>query len=166
MQTVDVLRALLECAEDALTEFPVCRSFINPGDDAAHDVCSRSGENDGQLWVAHLGSTPGWPSPTGEPTTCTTAWAEQIEIGIVRCARGKVTDQGTAPTVEQIIEDAENQERDRLILRQVILCCMPVEGKDLVVRGWEPIPPQGGCVGGLWTFAVRDAGCACGSLES
>lgn len=160
------MNALLECATEALEEFPVCRAFINPGDDAPHDVCSISGENDGQLWVAHLGTTPGWPNPTGLPTTCAAAWADLVEIGIVRCARGKVTDQGTAPTAEAVTEDAENQQRDRLLLRQVIMCCMPVEGKDLVVRGWEPISPQGGCVGGVWTFSLRDAGCRCGNVGS
>lgn len=170
---LDTLQTLLECAVDALeeAEVPVCRSFINPGNDAPHDICSAGFNSkgiaiDGQLWVAHLGTTSGWPSPTGIPTTCQAPWTDLIELGIVRCARAKISDSGTAPPAELITEDAENQERDRLLLRQVMMCCSAIDWKNLVVQDWDPISPQGGCVGGVWSFFVRDSGCTCGSLES
>ena len=165
------MEALLDCVHDLLgSEYPVCRTFINPGPDAPHDVCSRGMidgvEVDGQLWVAHLTTTSGWPAPTGLPTTCATTWTNQIELGIVRCAEGKLTDQGNVPAAGLITNDAVAQERDRLILREAIMCCMPVEGRDIIVQDWLAIPPAGGCVGGVWTFFVRDAGCDCGSLDS
>lgn len=165
------METLLECVQDALgSEYPVCRTFINPGPDAPHDVCSRSTidgvEVDGQLWVAHLTQTSGWPAPTGLPTTCATAFSNQIELGIVRCAEGKLTDQGNIPAADLITNDAIAQQRDRLILLNAILCCAPIEGKDIIVQDWTAIPPTGGCVGGVWTFYVRDAGCACSSMES
>lgn len=161
MRVVEVLDGLLECAEDQINP-PVCRAFINPGPNAPHDVCS-TGDNgsDGQLWVAHLSSTAGWPSPTGEPITCATTWAEQYELGIVRCAKGKVNDDGSAPPAELITQDAEQQEADRIALRDAFLCCLALEGKDLLVEGWEATEPLGGCVGGIWTIYVRDAGCDC-----
>ena len=146
---------------------PVCRSFKNPGEDAPHDVCESSRDgSDGQLWIAHLGSQPGWPQQDIEPTTCKTAWMEQIEVGVVRCAKSKLQDDGTPPTPEAVTEDAEQQEEDRLALRNAILCCSVIDGKDLIMVGWEPIEPLGGCVGGIWTFFIRDAGCDCGSFES
>lgn len=160
------METLLACASEAICDHPVCREFINPGPDAPHDTCQTSKFGDGQLWVAHLDEQPGWPSPTGLPTTCATLWTEVIELGIVRCARGKVTDQGTAPPAEDVSYDAEIQQRDRHALRQAILCCWGVEGKDLVIQSWVPIPPAGGCVGGVWTVAIRDGGCDCGSMGS
>ena len=40
-----------------------------------------------------------------------------------------------------------------------------VDGMDLIVEGWEAIEPQGGCVGGVWTVVIRDAGCDCASWD-
>jgi len=165
MRTVEVLEKLLACAVERISCYPTCRSFVHPGQDAVHDVCSMSDGHDGQLWVAHLGTQPGWPSPTGLPTNCATAWNDVIEVGIVRCARGKVTDQGTAPHPNLVTEDAMIQERDRILLRQAILCCLPIESRDMLIQDWEPIPPSGGCVGGVWTFYSRDDGCDCDSTE-
>jgi hypothetical protein len=168
---LDTLQLLLECVQEALgDEDPVCRVFINPGPDAPHDVCSTAMidgvEVNGQLWVAHLGTTSGWPSPTGLPTTCATTFTNRAEIGIVRCVESKLTDDGDIPDAVLITNDALAQERDRQTLLNAIICCMPVQGKDLVIEEWTPIPPAGGCVGGVWTFNIRDAGCSCGSMES
>lgn len=160
MALIHRLTELLTCAAESV-EPSVCRSFINPGGEAPHDNCESCGDENGQVWVGHLGTTPGWPSPTGEPTTCATAWADEIEIGIVRCAQGKVQDDGTPPHEDDVTADAQTQEADRVALRDAILCCLGVDSKDLVVVGWEPISPQGGCVGGIWTILVRDGGCNC-----
>lgn len=160
------MEALLDCASEVLCDRPVCREVIHPGPDAPHDSCSSTSSGDGQLWVAHLDSQPGWPSPSGMPTSCATLWTEVIELGIVRCARGKITDQGKAPAPELISYDSEVQELDRIALRNAILCCWGIEGKDLVMQGWVPIPPAGGCVGGVWTVQIRDAGCDCGAMGS
>lgn len=166
MLLADALDDLLNCALAAI-DVPVCRSFKYPGSNASHDVCETSRDGgDGQLWVAHVGSQPGWPSPTGQPTTCATVWGESIEIGIVRCAKGKVSSSGKAPDPDLITEDAEQQQADRVALRNAILCCWAVEGMDILIEGWLPIPPLGGCVGGVWTVQIRDAGCDCSTWES
>jgi len=55
------------------------------------------------------------------------------------------------------------QHVDKLAVRYVIMCCFGIEPKDLVVEGWDPVDPQGGCVGGVWTIRIRDAGCDCAS---
>lgn len=162
MRVADVLDGVLECSHDKI-DLSVCRSFKHPGPNAPHDGCSvdeDTGDN-GQLWVAHLGSQPGWPVPTAEPTTCSTNWSERFEVGIVRCAAGKLQDHGELPDECDITDDAERQETDRLSLRNAILCCLEVESIDVLIEGWEAVEPQGGCVGGVWTFAVRDGGCNC-----
>ena len=167
MRLADAIDELFECSLAAIDP-PVCRSFKNPGEGAPHDNCEKNKSTgaDGQLWVAHLGSTSGWPSPTGEPTVCSTPFSEHIEIGITRCVLSKLTDQGKPPSEELITADFEQQEADRLAIRNAMLCCAAIEGKDVIIEGWEPIDPQGGCVGGVWTLYVRDAGCDCNNIES
>lgn len=164
MSTLDALRNLLACAEDQL-ETPVCRSFINPGDNAPHDVCD--GElidgvlHSGQLWVANTVTTAGWPAPTGNPITCATPFADVIELGIVRCQASTLTDTANIPEADTITQDAEQQLTDKDALKAAILCCWDVEGMDMADLLWEPIDPLGGCVGGTWTFIYRDASCSC-----
>ena len=167
MRIRDALEQLLECAEAQL-ETPVCRSFINPGANAPHDSCEKGPNgSDGQLWVANIGSTAGWPQFTGDPITCATPFAETIELGITRCALGKLKD--TAPWVppaEDVTTDALQQQTDKLALKNAILCCWGVSGKDMLPPIWEPIEPFGGCVGGTWTIVLRDATCLCEPVES
>lgn len=165
MQVADALTDLLECAQISLDP-PVCRVFKYPGDGAPHDVCSTTPDGaDGQLWVGHVNDVPGWPGGTGEPTTCATPFAATIEIGIVRCAKGKLKDNGKLPPAEDVTADAEQQDADRLAIRNAILCCLDIDSKDLIIEGWTPITPQGGCVGGVWTITIRDSGCDCGSWD-
>ena len=160
MKVLEVLTTLRECAVEQINT-PVCRIFTNPGPDAPHDSCEKHANgSDGQMWVAHMGSTAGWPSQTGEPVNCATAWREYYEIGITRCA-AKIGDNQQAPKAEAITADAIQQEDDRLALRRALICCLTVEGRDLIIEDWTAIPPQGGCVGGVWTFYIRDAGCDC-----
>lgn len=166
MRVAEALSSLLECASQAL-ETPVCREFENPGPNAPHDNCQQGDDGtDGQLWVANIDTQPGWPAPTGEPTTCATPWSETIEVGIVRCAISKLTDDGQPPDADDVTADAQQQQTDKLALKRAILCCMPLEGKDMIVVGWEAIEPQGGCVGGIWTIIIRDAGCDCSTWDS
>jgi hypothetical protein len=162
----NALERLLECAEDQL-ERAVCRSFVNPGDDAPHDVCEVNTVNgvvhDGQLWVGHLTDTAGWPALTSDPITCATPFAVSIELGIVRCAQSKLTDVVLIPAAATLTADARQQEEDRQALKNAWQCCWGVSGKDLLPPIWTPINPQGGCVGGVWTLILRDATCLCES---
>jgi hypothetical protein len=160
----EALETLLACAQDQINT-PVCRAFWNPGANAPHDSCGQTivdgVVHDGQLWVAHLTSAAGWPSPTGDPITCVTPFSETVEIGIVRCARGVLQDDGQPPPASDVTADAQRQATDREALKQAILCCWGVEGRDLLGLTWEPIEPQGGCVGGIWTLTLRNASCRC-----
>lgn len=81
MQILDALEQLLKCAKAQLST-PVCRAFIHPGPNAPHDSCEKASGSDGQLWVANLTGTAGWPTYTGNPITCATPFAETIELGI------------------------------------------------------------------------------------
>lgn len=166
MRIRDALEQLLQCAIDQL-ETPVCRSFINPGSNAPHDNCQKAGGSDGQLWVANVTSTAGWPTTTTDPITCATPFAEVIELGITRCALSKLRDTSPfVPPAEDVTADAIQQQVDKLALKNAILCCWGVSGKDLLPPIWEPIEPFGGCVGGTWTVILRDGSCLCEPPES
>jgi hypothetical protein len=166
MRIRDALEQLLECALDQL-ETPVCRSFINPGSNAPHDSCEKTADGDGQLWVANITSTAGWPTTTTDPIICATPFAETIELGITRCAQGKLRDVSPyVPPPEDVTADAIQQQVDKLALKNAILCCWGVSGKDLLPPIWQPIEPFGGCVGGTWTIVVRDGSCLCAPVES
>lgn len=158
------IESLLSCAQEALDP-PVCRVFQNPGGTAPHDNCQSSEDGNGQLWVGHTGSQPGWPSPTADPITCATEWSETIQIGVVRCAEGKLGDDNNVPDAELVTNDAVQQQLDRIALRNAILCCFPIEGRDMIVQGWEAVDPLGGCVGGFWTIVIKDSGCDCSNWE-
>ena len=166
MRVADALEELLACALAQL-ETPVCRSFINPGANAPHDACEKTATSDGQLWVANITSSAGWPSFTSDPITCATPFAETIELGITRCAVGKLRDVAPfVPPPEDVTADAQQQQTDKLALKNAILCCWGISGKDMLPPIWEPIEPQGGCVGGTWTVVIRDATCLCEPAES
>lgn len=162
MQNHEALNNLLCCARDKLV-VPVCRSFINPGGNAPHDVCTAEDGKDGQLWVANLSSSGGWPSVTSNPITCAVPFAEVIEIGIVRCTKSDLQDTEFLPDPEDITADAIQQQKDKDALKAAILCCWEIDGKDMLSPLWEPIEPQGGCVGGTWTVTIRNASCDCNS---
>jgi hypothetical protein len=167
MRVLDALEQLLECAEELLDP-PTCRQFINPGGVAPFDVCSTSTSDgityNGQVWTGHVSSQQGWPITTGLPLDCIDNFAETIQVGVVRCAQGKLTNKGQPPAAALVTADAEQQELDRLALRNAILCCLGLEGKDLIIVDWNPVEPEGGCVGGIWTITIRDGGCDCGLI--
>lgn len=164
MRPLDVLDQLLECAEDLLDP-PTCRQFINPGGVAPFDSCERTGSGDsivdGQVWVGHISSQAGWPTPLGLPMDCATAWTETYQLGVVRCAQGKLQGNGQPPNPTDVTADAEQQELDRLALQTAFMCCLGIDLTDLIVVDWSPVEPQGGCVGGQWTIQIRDGGCPC-----
>lgn len=160
--TWTLLQALRNCVVEKLEPKP-CRSFIHPGPNAPWDVCEvndATGE-DGQAWVAHLRTTPNWPAPTQVPQTCPHNDTAQFEVGVVRCAQGKLDDNGNPPPVEEIDADSEQQQQDRWALREAIACCFPIEGRDLLFVDWNATSPLGGCVGGMWNVLIKIGNCSC-----
>lgn len=156
---------LLDCAESEI-ETPVCRRFIYPGERPPLDICevTRDGA-DGQLWISNPATFVGWPDQSGLPMTCAVPRSESISLGIVRCQRGSIQDGGQLPDENLITEDAERQQNDKDALLRALLCCSQIEGQDIMIESWEPIAPNGKCVGGRWTFSIRIDGCVC-SQES
>lgn len=140
---------LLDCVElDPIA----CRTVIHPGPNVPFDVCSKGASgSDGQLWVSVDAITPGWPQPAGTPTSCTQQLTVTWSLGVVRCA-ATVDDAGQAPPATAVAADQAQQMADADALWTAVACCWPTSGRDLIIDRWDAIPPDGGCVGGVWTF--------------
>jgi hypothetical protein len=146
---------MLACAQASLT-LPVGRAFVAPGSQIAWDDCC-----DGQLWVRvtqlntqdvnvrgqKLGSAPCDP--------CGLEYAVGIEIGVLRCS-STVTDQGTIASPAVMTDEALQVLTDEAQLSEAAQCCIrSLPGvKNLVMVRWDPLGPEGGCVGGVWTIAL------------
>lgn len=171
-QVLPVVSRLLTCANDLLEHYqvPVCRAFWTPGASAPWDACGRTvGGAEGQLWVGVESRFPtdNFPTPSAGAHRCTPAeFGVNLQVGVLRCAH-TVDDQGNAPPAEAISDDAMKVSRDATILEQAILCCFIDEDSDpgtFRLGSWEPLGPNGGCVGGRWRLAARVARCRCPDL--
>lgn len=163
--TWDHLQSLRDCALDNVEPLP-CRTFIHPGVDAPWDTCTSNEVDgtDGQLWVAHLRTTPGWPPAARQASTprpCEHQDTAFFELGIIRCAKGVVRDDGSPPDEDNITADSEQQQADRWSLREAIACCFETDRRNVLMSEWVATSPLGGCVGGTWEIAVRIGNCSC-----
>jgi hypothetical protein len=161
------LIGLLECLEGTLTvnDAPVLRSFVAPGGPPAWDVCCGEEDGEGQAWVQLNSVSPSdsFPTPQTGAMRCDFAeWAVDVSIGILRCA-STVDDNGTPPSSETLLAEADKVNRDRVLIDMAIRCCFLEEDdpEAYVVGSWTPLGPQGGCVGGQQqlSFSARNCGC-------
>lgn len=154
---MSVIFNYLDEVRQAVTEAlpPVGRSFVAPGALVAWDDCC-----DGQVWTRLVNAVPA--PATASPLRasghlCAVPWwTLTVVVGVVRCAH-TVDDEGNAPTPAELSSDAEEGLADMWTILRVISCQVKHER----MGTWTPVGPQGGCVGGEWTFTARIPGCAC-----
>jgi hypothetical protein len=164
-----IVSGLLGCVDDRLGfyDVPVCRSFWHPGADAPWDACGTTeGGAEGQAWVAvqRVYAADSFPTENAAGQRCVPyGYAADLRVGILRCA-ATVDGNGRAPSPEQVTVDAVKVSRDRQIALEAITCCFVTEDDDpgiFLLRGWTPLGPQGGCVGGAWDLTVAVPPCPC-----
>lgn len=153
------LLQLLDCAEAALDP-PAGRAYLAPGNLVSWDDCCN-----GQVWVrlvsleslaphyAKLGATSANP--------CGLEWTATVGVGVLRCS-STVTDRGELAPPEMVSAETIQMLADEAALCQAIYCCnvLPLNRYDLT--RWDPLGPEGGCVGGEWTMTmqVNNYGCS------
>lgn len=152
----DRAAALLECAVEELdlvanpdVEGAPPRVFVNPGGEVAFDDCCEHG---GQLWVRVIRAHPVSPIPTKvtREVPCQDPVGVQLGLGIIRCVH-VLGDDGDAPSADVLTADARQMVCDMASLLRAIECC-DTDDEGTTLDQWLPIPAQGGCVGGEWTF--------------
>lgn len=139
----EVMGRLLVCAEQAMDP-AVGRAVVVPGQMSAWDDCC---EGRGQVAVRLVQLSPFYDRGCGPLYQ-----VARIGVEHVRCV-STVDENGVAPTVGQVTEDAGRMLEDMLALRSALQCCDTVEG--VVLESWNPVGPSGGCAGGEWIVQVK-----------
>lgn len=152
---VAVISDYTASAFEALEEKPSRIIHVAPGAQVAWDDCC-----DGQLWtrLANLeavrSQNPSGRGVGGAGVCGITHFIATLELGLIRCA-SVADDNGDAPPAIIIENEGIAGIGDVTALLQAITC----KPTTYTVGRYTPQGPQGGCVGGFWTFQVRLDNC-------
>lgn len=144
------------CTEiETVQGYPLCWCGVYPGGVPSYDYCGgcdggRCGMGfvtvDGGGLYTSFGQNAGY-----RPSSCSSGLQVSVQIGVLRCM--PFTNDGSLPEPNDMTETAVLLLDDMQAMRRAATCCF---GGDLILLDYQPIPAQGGCVGGLWR-AVLDA---------
>lgn len=156
----DLLGEMLDVAKCSLDPAPG-RAALYSGAQVAYDDCC-----DGQVWVRLISLEP----HTGDPRTSRAmgpcgviAWRASIGVGVLRCA-AKMADNGDPPPPGVLTAETLQMTRDMSALSEAVTCTIPrtIQGlMKMQVTRWDPLGPEGGCVGGEWTVQALVNTCQC-----
>jgi hypothetical protein len=136
------------CAELAETGAgATCWCGLYPGASVSWDYCTEcSGGACGMGYVRFAGVFPydSFPVPTVD-FHCAKPTAYALEVGALRCMPQPGDGELADPTT--MIEVSLGQLMDAEALYRALKCC----GLDIAVERYQPVGPEGGCVGGFWT---------------
>lgn len=149
-----LLTKALDCAVAALDPPPE-RVAVYPGNEVAWDDCC-----DGQVWSRLVSLAPTGSTTTQQARCGVVLWLVTLAVGSLRCA-AVVDEQGHAPLPTALSADSEQMALDCSALMVALECCLAPQVASLRMLGWAPLGPQGGCVGGEWTFTVLMDNCQC-----
>lgn len=166
--TWSLLERLRDCLCDQLSsgdptvDDPPCRCGIVIGEQVAWDECCCRQQEDGtvccgEAWVRAVSLYPStnFPTPDSQAPLCTSGlFAAVVELGVLRCAPSP-DDQGNPPSVEDVEATARQVLVDSKAMRTAAKCCFPSDQRDVLIGAWQPVGPEGGCVGGTLTITVR-----------
>jgi hypothetical protein len=120
------------------------------------------GKCGGQAWVRLVSVFPSveFPAPLLATNNCAAPLAFQLEVGIVRCkplgstsgVRGFVP-----PNLEQTVEALRLQTADIAAMRRAVQCCFGNTDQDYILGQYQPVTPDGSCLGGAFTVYVRES---------
>jgi hypothetical protein len=166
-----LLNGILSAAASALEEQgrPTGRVERTPGQLPAWDDCC-----EGQLYlrVIEIYPTAGTNSPFPQFDVAQRSAAGshcgfhlvavKIGLGVMRCA-ATVTDDGKAPTTEQVSANADDMMLDMATMLDVLLCTVSKMNGIMAMKmdRWTPQGVNGGCHGGEWGAVLAVDPCVC-----
>ncbi len=161
-----ITTTLLGCLQEALAETPdpPANVSLRVGTTVAlllsqtRDECC---EGVGWVRVAAIYPSENFPIPDATWSSCgPLQWAAVLEMGVARCAPTPEADD--MPSPDQWNTLAEAVLADAAAMRRAVCCFADVETDRMHLAGlWQPLPVEGGCVGGTMQLTVAVDNCDC-----
>jgi len=153
-----LLTGLLDCAAAALNP-PVGRVLVAPGQLVAYDDCCA-----GMVWTRLISLDSGVASSKMGATNfdpCGLRWNASVGVGALRCS-ATMDDRGAVAAPAAMTAEALQVTADEAALCQAVYCCNLLPLNRTQIQRWDPLGPDGGCVGGEWTLVlqVNNYGCS------
>lgn len=146
-----VLAELVECVCEELAVTgagPCCWCGLWPGEAVSWDYCGEcAASRCGMGWVrmVNVFAYSTFPQPVVDPN-CERPLAMQVEVGALRCLPSPPD--GELPGPDLMAVAVAEQVADSFALYRAIKCCST--SGPIAVETYQPVGPQGGCVGGFW----------------
>lgn len=146
-----VLLDLVTCVCNELTTTgagPTCWCGVYPGTAVSWEFCEGCDNGTcGMGWVRPSSIFPYSTFPLAIlESGCRAPLAWSVEVGALRCL--PTTADGQLPSPDVLLESAAEQLADAYALYRALRCCDNVE---IAAETWNPLGPEGGCIGGYWT---------------
>lgn len=161
-----VATSLLACLQEALadTADPPANVSLRVGTQVelllaqSRDECC---EGVGWVRVAAIYPSDEFPQPNTVWSSCgPLQWAAVLEMGVGRCAPTPEADE--LPTSDEWNTIAQAVLDDAAAMRRALCCFTDLEQDRMHVAGlWQPLPVEGGCVGGYMTVTIAIDNCDC-----
>jgi hypothetical protein len=131
-----------------------CWIGVLPGALVALDYCGSCGSKCGMAWV-RLSAINEWVDETGvaDFSRCASLFTATFEMGIVRCHQ-TLDESGNPMSMTYQSEATRVQLAEMAAMKRVLLCSSLMANRNVTLGGYQPIGPDGGCVGGSWSVLV------------
>lgn len=143
-----------ELAESSSRELCFCGVLV--GETVDGSLAGYGNCKGGMAWVRAVNVFPSTVFPNPDLlASCVTLLAVQLEVGVLR---PMLLPQGRKlPTQGEMAVAAQQAMSDMAALHRAISCCVRTSKSDFVYQlgEWAPIGPEGGLVGGSWTFTFQ-----------
>jgi hypothetical protein len=148
-----LLAEVATCLCEELGKYaPTCYcGLLQGGTEVAWDYCAAcEGEDCGSAYVTVVAVEPYTSFGIADTMAqCETFYQAIVLVGVLRCL--PVHEDGEPPTQEEMADSMLLTQQDMMAMLTAIRCCVPASTK---IRGYTPLGPQGGCVGGQWQIVL------------
>lgn len=133
-----------------------CSITLQAGAEVPYDYGAETGCA-GMMWVRLVSANPtlDFPQPDVTAANCTYSLAYYMEVGVVRNAPVpvKVRNDIKLPTDEEIRASTEKTVNDMTAMHDALVK-LRRDVDELTLGEYTAVGPNGGVVGGMWTFAM------------
>lgn len=137
---------------------PVCQCCLRPGGtlppmDTCGCNCDEGNNGQASVQVTRVYPSARFPiegiQSWDHACKGSAMWVADLTMAVYRCV-SVLGDDGTPPSCDQLEHDARVIAGDRYAMMRAFGCCNWTEW-DRFPGAWLPVPPQGGCAGGVMT---------------